>query len=708
MERKLVDALEVQLESGAIMTTQNSRLEKRTCFSLAPDRDDIMNLRTDVQYGLFEFQRLAAYFRLPTHNAVAFFTKALEREGNLNAEQREQFGKLLHLAISGRGFCFGTAFNMEHSSDLRTCDMKPAPFFWQRIERLENLAEARVLLAQIHDSSQDSGLKAELDCYSIYLATLENHAALMGAAYFREDYAVCETILKGLQEQNQLVLQWQDKVQGVAQDPCYFEPTARAVFQFWTVYKKYCLSQLSLSETKGGKEQKLAMATETAGDQVKRDLENAEKSIYLLVHLDCFCRNFEELMKCADDTEHLARKERLISRFLRFLRRPRTLDAFEAADETAKSRGEAMKPFLGLKDLVYIMDYMNIPKHTIQAYPFLDCSVVQRSLLRSEGKALKGYREHPMYQCFRGIKRAFSNAVMTCIAPYCLLTWFVQKFNVLNPFKRSKYKFDVEDIKIDSEIKVSNDKRVHHFQKCNFHFYEDLCAWYSNMNLRGMTAVPLDERLCNALYVRCRHQVVQNDWLLAESRPLYKRWTAEERIYQLYQQLDGIFDCGKFPIYAKTMCRDEEMLYFFYEKQDRQICSVKRQIRKMIDSDPNIVETYRELALLSHDGIGKSAMPIEWHWELAEFLDGIIRRNKTVMEYCEGDLDPYYPGSAMRLSILNSGIDYAEKKYRICPEDLQPYLSVVEWYIQRVCLEKIAETLRPNILGMCKRIFLQV
>ena len=128
----------------------------------------------------------------------------------------------------------------------------------------------------------------------------------------------------------------------------------------------------------------------------------------------------------------------------------------------------------------------------------------------------------------------------------------------------------------------------------------------------------------------------------------------------------------------------------------------------MIDSDPNIVETYRELALLSHDGIGKSAMPIEWHWELAEFLDGIIRRNKTVMEYCEGDLDPYYPGSAMRLSILNSGIDYAEKKYRICPEDLQPYLSVVEWYIQRVCLEKIAETLRPNILGMCKRIFLQV
>ena len=47
-------------------------------------------------------------------------------------------------------------------------------------------------------------------------------------------------------------------------------------------------------------------------------------------------------------------------------------------------------------------------------------------------------------------------------------------------------------------------------------------------------------------------------------------------------------------------------------------------------------------------------MPLEWHQNLAKWLETIIRRDNIVEVYAVGDPDPFYPGSRVALSELNT------------------------------------------------------
>ena len=69
---------------------------------------------------------------------------------------------------------------------------------------------------------------------------------------------------------------------------------------------------------------------------------------------------------------------------------------------------------------------------------------------------------------------------------------------------------------------------------------------------------------------------------------------AQEGIYQIYQQLDGIFDftAFPFPIYAKTMNHIDDLMYYFYDKQDDNVRKAKRYIQKMLTEQD--VEEYKE------------------------------------------------------------------------------------------------------------------
>lgn len=100
-------------------------------------------------------------------------------------------------------------------------------------------------------------------------------------------------------------------------------------------------------------------------------------------------------------------------------------------------------------------------------------------------------------------------------------------------------------------------------------------------------------------------------------------------------------------------------------------------------------------------------MPLERHQRLAEYLESVIKSDSDVQTYAVEDIDPYYPGSRIRLSAINEGLQYAENRDEIYPEDVQPYLAIVEWYIQKVCGDMIAADLQPRVLGMCKRLFLE-
>ena len=101
---------------------------------------------------------------------------------------------------------------------------------------------------------------------------------------------------------------------------------------------------------------------------------------------------------------------------------------------------------------------------------------------------------------------------------------------------------------------------------------------------------------------------------------------SEIPIFKLYQQLNGVFDFH-IPVYAKSICRTDNLFYFFYEKQDQRVVKVKRKIRKLLEHDEQaIVKQYKQIALLDPDGIGHGIMPLKWHRKLAEFLDRTLKR----------------------------------------------------------------------------------
>ena len=120
------------------------------------------------------------------------------------------------------------------------------------------------------------------------------------------------------------------------------------------------------------------------------------------------------------------------------------------------------------------------------------------------------------------------------------------------------------------------------------------------------------------------------------------------------------------------------------------------------------VNRYCELVFCSDsdDGLGKSVLPLAWHKDLAEWLESIIHRDSVILNFVVGKDDPYYPGTAIPLSEIQDGIKFYSDKKKIYPEDVQPYLAFVQWYIHKVCCEKIRDSMQPKVLRLCKRIFL--
>lgn len=118
LRRKLNDALKIQIDAGLILPAEESELQWKSTLDHVSGREDIKRLQEEIYFAISQFQKIAADFNQPTHNAVAFFEAAIKKEKELYSSKGEmnQFRNLIHLALSGRGFPFGTAFDLEHSS----------------------------------------------------------------------------------------------------------------------------------------------------------------------------------------------------------------------------------------------------------------------------------------------------------------------------------------------------------------------------------------------------------------------------------------------------------------------------------------------------------------------------------------------------------------------------------------------------------------
>lgn len=702
MKRRLTDGLTDQIDSNLILPREHSLFINSPQFVLTSNRDDVSNLRKGVMDDLDLFQELSNKFGLPTHNAIAFFTNALKIEDQVAYSKLGHFRILLLLALSGRGFVFGTAFDLKNNCAIRPCD-------------IAQLDEYKVGISL--ESGESEWTQDVEDKYLkiIYESSLGNHAELKGACYFREDCIECNSIGEKVSKQSQLVADWQrSKVaapsRGASEEVVW---AIRDILEFWDVYRKYCKNQLEynvetrmspLSEIVDDLPQN-AVSSEEEKHTVQRELDDLYKTIKLLICLHGFYIRLEHLLEIEDKQEHLTSKQSWISSFIRFLRRDKSRKLFEAAEQTATTQKEAPESYLGLKRFVNATRAENIPRDVAKDFPVLNGEKVQHKLTAAERKAVTAYQKHPIYICFTKMSAELSKSHITKIAPYYFTHWFIHKKSPLNPFTKRDYAFRDIHVKVNDGLTVAKDERLIYYQDCNNFLYQMLCDWWQAVEARHPEMDSYNRKICDALVARCRPLVVKEDWQKVESRPIYKRWMPDVVLYQIYQKMDGLFDCGQFPIYAKQICPPDNMLYFFYEKQDPQIIKVKKCIRQLINDD--IANEYKEKVFLSKDGLGNSAMPLKWHQELAEWLEGIIKRDKTVDDYVAGDPDPRYPSTAMKISEINKAITWFDDADKIYPEDVQPYLSIVEWYIQKVCHERIISDMRPKVFGLYKRVFLR-
>lgn len=371
------------------------------------------------------------------------------------------------------------------------------------------------------------------------------------------------------------------------------------------------------------------------------------------------------MLKIEDKDERKKAKQAWLKDFFEFLKGGDTVSAIEAAESLDKDY--ITQQFLGLGAFISAAKRNIKLENMTMLFPGLQSS--DAKLTDTEIKMLTSYRLHPMFRSYDAIIKGLSDWRNAGIAPYFLAEWFIHKLNPLGPFLKQQNNVNIS---INDHITIEKDLRFHHYQNCNYWFFCKLCDWYADIE-----GASYNEELCQALYARCRHQVVKKDWVLIESRDLKNRRSSEEPIFKLYQQLDGIFDyeAFPFPLYAKTLNHAESVLYHFYDRQDDKLRKVQRIIKKVITKDD--VKNYCKLVFCSKDGFGKSVLPLAWHKNLAKWLESIIRRDDTILDFVVGKEDPLYPGTAIPLSEIEDGITFYNDKDKIYPEDIQPYLAFV-------------------------------
>lgn len=675
LRRNLIDALMAQIDSGVIIPEEESALRRDNILDYVPNRNDIADIQEDVLIGIERFQELSIRFGLPTHNAVAFFEAAIEKEKELRAPgtDREGFRSLIHLALSGQGFLFGTAFEGEQRMAVRPCDTL-------KLFKIPN--EQRAELQRI---------------------SWENNALLAGAAYFQQDYSSCQRVIDDLRKQSEIVSQWYNMDRTIKSgDVTLSEEDIR---DFFRIYRQYCLEQTG----KGTTEERSVCLPETE-QKILRDLRYIEESIDLLIPLDRLIHRLEIILKTPDESLRLKEENRWLDDFYQWLNcvdQKKLEHTVEIAQQERDVDQKVMSQ-LGLKVFFKAAKLAQVPKDQEQNMPILNRKVASVSLCHLEKQALYEYRKHPIYQCFCKVRAELSKEWIAKAGPFYLTHWFINKQEPRIPFLKRSYRFGDKHIQIAASVKTETDWRLSFFQQCHLRFFYELCKWYEDVQYRNPTFSPCNQKLCDALYARCRNQLVKQDRLAVGGRSILHGTDSEIPIFKLYQQLNGVFDCFHIPVYAKSMCRTDNLFYFFYEKQDQRVVKVKRKIRKLLEYDEQaIVKQYKQIALLDPDGIGHGVMPLKWHRKLAEFLESVIKSDPDIEAYIIGDADPYYPGSNIRLSELNEAIQVEKDTDKCFPEDVQPYLSIVEWYIQKVCADMIAADLQPKVLSMCKQLFLE-
>lgn len=197
---------------------------------------------------------------------------------------------------------------------------------------------------------------------------------------------------------------------------------------------------------------------------------------------------------------------------------------------------------------------------------------------------------------------------------------------------------------------------------------------------------------------------------------------SEKALYRIQDKLDRVLEMEfyMFPQYTRKPVGYAEFQKFYYklpdEKKDTlQEWGVRKILNKIITK--KVVQEYKELALTGIWGIGMAETKQQWHEELADWLENIIRSNDNIVAYVEGKFKnedasekPQFTESEFIINAVQAKLEGVESLNLQCslyPEEFLPYLAQVQLLIQKICCKHIKDDMIPRVIQIYRKAFLE-
>lgn len=559
-------------------------------------------------------EKMKIEYRLSCNNSIRFFEQLMYINEFLPPEgMRKVLKDVLPLALPVQGFVFGTTSDRKCINYFRVCDL----------EYTSN-----------YTTYSNNDISRKILC---------SHAQLPCAEKFLDEHNKLKDIVDGLIGIGNYIDVWrkkyinsshQRKDNGIEIGDPWSGPLESWKFQvteFMTIYKRYCLSQVTESSAR-------------KWEKISEQLEVIQNCILYIFFMEGIYRRLME-RKTSDGKEDFAllRKDWL-NEFMRYS----DTEDFQVASDAMNS--------IETGYIVTIDEARSL---------FSDAKNIG-CFTRNEEKLLRRHRNHPVAKTIDLLCRGPRNQFVRRALPYYFLEHFSNKGKPFRAFKRTQYHFYPDKLKFDGAISFCEHPTAVRIQKSHHEFYQDLMQW-CNLHYRNS----YDELLCHCLYIFGRKYQF-------EKLKLPDDQEYSSGMMFLKRMLEDAFspDIAMFPQYANYKISTSEFNRFFYDKPSADSRKIQKELDRLLTKED--VKKYKELAFLSNGGIGYSLFDPQFQRKITNWLEGEISRSEWLTSYIEENETEDSPRLALvevMLQLRCSQIiqkEMTEKCLQLCKRYLGP------------------------------------
>ena len=253
---------------------------------------------------------------------------------------------------------------------------------------------------------------------------------------------------------------------------------------------------------------------------------------------------------------------------------------------------------------------------------------------------------HPLIRSIYSIADELCKQHVQVIAPYYLFTILKHKSeDIFAPFRKKSYKWSNSKVKTEYKI-MSTDETSAKKQRNSIFLFNALCSLagmfmsFNNSNIK----------LCEFLFERYRGYVphcrieptfsrsCEGETCNIELNAVVKFFPPQYLLqFSIAHNIRNTSQINvmNFQQYAQTQCTAEDFYHFFFHPNPKQNKVLKR-LKELLTEEK--AKEYAQIALYPAEGYGTSHQTIEWHRQMAEFIDQIIDSDILLADYVDGTL----------------------------------------------------------------------